>query len=50
MLEGNGVPFRDNTAYQAGEMTYPDGYDPDIRIECTSGIHFFMTKQEAEEY
>ncbi len=25
-------------------------YDPDIRVECTRGIHFFLTRKEAEEY
>ena len=25
-------------------------FDPDIRVECTSGIHFFITRREAEEY
>jgi hypothetical protein len=36
--------------YVQGEMVYPDKYDDDIRIECTNGIHFFITKREAEEY
>jgi hypothetical protein len=27
-----------------------DNYDPGIRVECTAGIHFFMTRREAEEY
>jgi hypothetical protein len=38
------------TSYVQGEMVYPDKYDDDIRIECTNGIHFFITKREAEEY
>jgi hypothetical protein len=25
-------------------------YNSDIRVECTSGIHFFMTKKEAAQY
>jgi len=25
-------------------------YDDDIRVECTQGIHFFMTRREAEEW
>ena len=36
--------------YQAGKTVVPDKYDPDIRIECTNGIHFFITRKEAEEY
>ena len=36
--------------YRVGGITRPDSYDPDIRIECTHGIHFFVTRKEAEEY
>lgn len=36
--------------YKPGEMIYPDKYDDDIRVECTHGIHFFQTYEEAEEY
>jgi hypothetical protein len=36
--------------YKVGETVYPDSYDNDIRIECTHGIHFFMTEQEALSY
>jgi len=36
--------------YTVGQIVRPDYYDPDIRIECAHGIHFFMTKREAEEY
>jgi hypothetical protein len=38
------------TLYPQGAMVYPDKYDDDIRIECTNGIHFFITKREVEEY
>ena len=38
------------TEYVAGKTVYPDKYDGDIRVECTHGIHFFMTRKEAEEY
>lgn len=36
--------------YRVGEITRPDSYDDDIRVECTHGIHFFITKKEAVEY
>ena len=36
--------------YRAGEIVRPDKYDPDIRVECTHGIHFFLTREEAEAY
>lgn len=35
--------------YKVGEIVYPDKYDDDIRVECTHGIHFFMTRKEAED-
>jgi hypothetical protein len=36
--------------YRVGETVRPDRYDDDVRVECTGGIHFFITKREAEEY
>jgi hypothetical protein len=36
--------------YEVGKRVTPDKYDDDIRVECTSGIHFFQTRQEAEEF
>ena len=36
--------------YQPNAIVYPDKYNDDIRIECTHGIHFFMTKEEAEKW
>jgi hypothetical protein len=36
--------------YITGKTVYPDKYNDDIRLECTSGIHFFLTREEAEEY
>lgn len=51
VVEGKGVSTHDNkTAYKVGETVYPDKYDDDIRIECTNGTHFFLTKEEAENY
>ena len=36
--------------YRANITVYADAFDSDIRVECTNGIHFFMTKKEAEEW
>ncbi len=36
--------------YRVGEMVRPDRFDPDWKNECTGGIHFFITRDEAEEY
>ena len=39
-----------NVVYRVGETVVPDSYDPDIRVECSNGIHFFLTREEAEAY
>ena len=36
--------------YRIGEITTADGYDPDPLIECSNGISFFVTKQEAKNW
>ena len=36
--------------YQVGKTVIPDSYDPDYKIECSHGIHYFVTKKEALEY
>ena len=46
-----GYSLFDKTAkYVPGTIVRPDKYDDDIRVECSSGIHFFLTRQEAENY
>jgi len=51
VLEGDGSS---GTHYKTLEYVEGDTleveYDSDIRIECTKGIHFFMTRREAEEW
>lgn len=36
--------------YTRGKRAYPDSFDPDRWTECSHGIHFFMSKQDALEY
>jgi len=36
--------------YRVGDTVYPDSYDDDIRVECTHGLHFFLTRKEAESW
>ena len=36
--------------YALGETMKPDSYDDDIRVECSHGLHFFLTKEEAQEF
>ena len=40
----------DKTEYRVGEIVYPDKWDEDRWNECSSGIHFFITRKEAEDY
>ena len=49
-IEGGGPVTTWGLTYREGEMVHPDSYDDDIRIECTHGIHFFLTRAEAEEW
>jgi hypothetical protein len=37
-------------AYIVGQRIVPDSYDDDVRQECTHGVHFFLTCDEAEAY
>lgn len=39
-----------NFKYKVGEYVIEKDYDDDIRVECAAGIHFFLTKEEAEKY
>jgi uncharacterized protein YjbI with pentapeptide repeats len=38
------------TRYVVGETVTPDSFDDDKRVECSHGIHFFITRAEAETY
>jgi hypothetical protein len=49
MPHGSGTSGRGGV-YVEGQMYFPDSYDNDIRVECTHGVHFLITRQEAEEY
>lgn len=36
--------------YIVGKTVKPDSFDPNWWNECSNGIHFFMTREEAENY
>jgi len=40
--------WRGSQVYRVGHTVYPDSYNDDIRVECTHGLHFFLTRKEAE--
>jgi uncharacterized protein YjbI with pentapeptide repeats len=50
VTEGNGRAQHDGTPYVKGTCITPYEYDPDPRVECSHGIHFFITREEAEAY
>jgi hypothetical protein len=37
-------------AYKLGELHHPDQFDPDERLDCHPGLHFFMTLEEAMKW
>jgi len=36
--------------YGVGKLIYPDSYDDSIYQDCSHGIHFFITRQEAIDW
>ena len=55
----DGTPYNDDkvvnknyveTTYKVGEIVYPDSWDDNRWNECSHGIHFFITRDEAVRY
>jgi len=42
--------YDSNFLYRVGKKVSVEDFDDDIRVECTKGIHFFITRKEAEQY
>ena len=42
--------YSETFAYVVGEVVTEPWYDGDIRRECTAGVHFFATRDEAVAY
>jgi hypothetical protein len=42
--------YDSNTIYRVGTKVEPDRYCDDIRLDCSHGINFFITYEEAERY
>ena len=38
------------TEYRAGQRVTPDSFSDNWQEECANGIHFFITREEAQEY
>jgi hypothetical protein len=46
-----GVSLYDfNVVYRIGETVRCDAWEADRWVECGGGIHFFITRAEAEQY
>ncbi len=51
VIEGEGPSKHDsNFIYKVGEVVVPDSWNSDPREVCAAGIHFFITRREAEQY
>jgi hypothetical protein len=52
VLEGEGVSEHDSSfKYKVGQTVRPTKpFDENRFLECASGIHFFITRQEAEDF
>ena len=52
VLEGEGISRHDSQfKYTVGQTVKPTGeFNDSLVSECESGIHFFITRQEAEDY
>jgi hypothetical protein len=36
--------------YRVGEVVTAGKYDPNPRVECSGGVHFFITRREADDF
>lgn len=51
VLEGEGISsYNSAFKYEVGKEVVADNYDPNRWNECGGGIHFFITREEAEAY
>ena len=51
VIEGTGFSkYDDKFGYAPGKTVTPDSWDPDPRVTCSHGIHFFLTRAEAQAY
>jgi len=54
-LKGNEIDkaigmYNPEIIYRVGKITKPDKYNDDFTKDCSNGIHFFLTRGEAEEF
>jgi len=46
----SGRSFYNNALYETGKDFIPNGFDTDPFAECSHGVHFFITREEAIKY
>ena len=42
--------YNDKFIYEVGKIVEVKDFDLMYNVDCSSGIHFFWTKEEAEDY
>jgi hypothetical protein len=53
VIDGEGESLTnqyERLSYCKDKIIKPDKFDPNPLVECSNGIHFFLTAQEAEEF
>lgn len=50
LVDGDVVSWYDHTRWVVGETVLSDYWDPNPYNQCSSGIHVFLTREEAENY
>ncbi len=50
ILSLQGEVVQETVIYRKGKTVEPDGWDEDRWDVCSHGIHFFLTRIEAENY
>ena len=51
VIKGNGASYYNpNFVYKKGKIVKVADFDPDPSVECSRGIHFFLTSSEAEAF
>ena len=51
VIDGDGYDARTGKVhYKHGELIRCDKWNPDPRLVCAGGIHFYITRREAEEH
>ena len=50
LSDGSVVSWYDHTRWAVGEVVRPHAWDPRRDVRCSSGIHVFLTREEAEVY